>query len=66
MNFNHQLFLAALGLACIMEALPWILCPRRMMDSIRKMAELSDDSLRFSGLILLIGGTVLCLIAKNL
>lgn len=66
MNFNYQLFLAALGLACVLEALPWIICPRSMMESMRRMAELSNEQLRIAGIVLLIAGSLLCLLAKNL
>jgi uncharacterized protein YjeT (DUF2065 family) len=60
MKFNLFLFLAALGVACIMEALPWILSPQRMRATLQELFKLSDERLRMGGIFMLALGLLIC------
>jgi len=66
MNFDISLFLIALGLAAVLEALPWLLSPERMRDAMMKLAELSPEQLRIGGFVLLAAGLLLCAAGKAL
>ena len=63
MRFQASLFLAALGLACVLESLPWLLGPGRMREALRQLLELPPEKLRVGGFILL--GTGLVLVALS-
>ncbi|MBF0421952.1 MAG: DUF2065 domain-containing protein [Magnetococcales bacterium] len=49
-------FITALGLMMILEGMPYFLAPDRMRRWIMKIAELSERSLRQTGLILMLLG----------
>ena len=66
MNFNLSLFLAALGIACVLEALPWLVSPQRMREALDRLAELTDDQLRIGGVIMLILGLLICALGRFL
>lgn len=60
MNFNLSLFLAAFGLACVLEALPWILSPRKTREMLIELLSLPEETLRRGGLFLLVLGVAVC------
>ena len=60
MNFNFSLFLTALGLACVLEALPWLLSPGKARSTFLELLSLPEETLRKGGLILLILGVLVC------
>ena len=60
MNFNLSLFLAALGLACVLEALPWLVSPRKTRETLLEMLSLPEETLRKGGLFLMILGVAVC------
>lgn len=60
MNFNVSLFLAALGLACVLEALPWLISPRNTREMLVKLLSVSDETLRGGGIFLLALGLAFC------
>lgn len=64
MHFQASLFLAALGLACVLESLPWLLAPDRMRDALRQLLELPPEKLRVWGLFLLGGGLGLAALSR--
>ncbi len=63
MRFQISLFVAALGLACVLESLPWLLGAERMREALRQLLELPPEQLRVGGLILL--GVGLSLVALS-
>ena len=65
MNFNLSLFLAALGLACVLEALPWLLSPRKTREMLIELLSLPDETLR-GGIVLLVLGVVICAAGRAL
>ena len=60
MNFNFSLFLAALGLACVLEALPWIVSPRKTLETLMELLSLPEETLRRGGLFLMVLGVAVC------
>ncbi len=50
MDFDIQLFLTAVGLAFILESLPWILFPSSMRNFLLSLATQSTGQLRMMGL----------------
>ncbi len=49
MDFNSELFLCAVGLAFIFEALPWILAPDAMRKYLLSLTQMPNASLRLMG-----------------
>ena len=43
MDFNFSLFFMALGLACCIEALPWLVAPRRFREMLHQLGELPSE-----------------------
>ncbi len=66
MNFNLSLFLAALGLACFLEALPWLVAPKKTREALIALLSLSEGRLRGGGIVLLAVGLLLCAAARLL
>lgn len=64
MQFNFPLFLMALGLACVLESLPWLLAPDRMRGALRQLLELPPETLRVWGLFLLGAGIILVVLSR--
>ena len=60
MNFNVSLFLTALGLACVLEALPWLISPRKTRETLMSLLSLPEDALRRGGILLLVLGVAVC------
>ncbi len=60
MNFNLSLFLAALGLACVLEALPWLISPRKTRETLLELLSLPEDALRKGGILLMVLGVAVC------
>lgn len=56
MEFNGRLFLSALGLAFILESLPYILFPERMREALLTLSEGGASGLRKMGLFALAAG----------
>ena len=66
MDFNFSLFLMALGLACCIEALLWLVSPNGMRDMALKLAEQPVDRLRLCGFLLLAFGLAVCALGRSL
>ena len=60
MNFNLSLFLSALGLACVLEALPWLISPRKTRETLLELLSLPEDALRKGGTLLMVLGVAVC------
>ena len=65
MNFNFSLFFCALGLAAVLEALPWILAPDAMRDAFLRLAELPARQGRAAGFVILALGLLLCAAGRS-
>ena len=64
MKFQFNMFLAALGLALVIEGLPYFLAPDAVKKMAVRMQELSSGSLRIIGLVSMIGGLVIVALAR--
>ncbi|WP_418764364.1 DUF2065 domain-containing protein [Mailhella sp.] len=66
MNFNLSLFLAALGLACVLEALPWLISPRKTRETLIELLSLPEETLRRGGIFLMVLGVAVCAVGRSL
>ncbi len=64
MNFQWNIFIAALGLALILEGLPYFLGPEAVKKLVGKVLELPPSSLRFFGLTGIIAGLALVALSR--
>lgn len=58
--------LLAIGLVLIVEGLVFALAPSRMDDLLRLIAQLPIETRRLIGLLALVGGTILVMLARML
>ena len=65
MNFDWNLLLCALGLALILEGMPYFLCSEKMPEFLRFLSERPPSLLRKLGLGAIIIGLVLVLLARR-
>ena len=56
--------LAAFGLMLVLEGVLPFLAPRVWRETFRKLLEMSDGQLRFMGLLSMLGGLCIVLIAR--
>ncbi len=61
---DWQLLLLALGLALIIEGLPYFLFPEGTLRTLRRLESLGPEAARFLGLAALIGGLVLLYVGR--
>jgi len=54
----------ALGLMLVLEGLLPLLVPQAWRETFKRMIELKDGQLRFTGLMSIVGGLVLILLSK--
>jgi uncharacterized protein YjeT (DUF2065 family) len=66
MNFQWNIFIAALGLALILEGLPYFLGPEAVKKFVGKVLELPPSKLRFFGLTGIIAGLTLVALSRFL
>jgi len=66
MTFQWKIFIAALGLALIMEGLPYFLGPEAVKSLVRKVLELPPAYLRAFGLTAIIAGLALVGLSRAL
>lgn len=66
MDFNYSLFFMALGLACCIEAMPWLISPARMRDMLLKLSEQPVERLRMGGFFMLALGLAVCAAGRSL
>ncbi len=66
MKFQLNLFLAALGLALVIEGLPYFLAPDTVKRMAERMQELPSGTLRLIGLLSMIGGLVVVALSRLL
>lgn len=66
MHFQWNIFIAALGLALILEGLPYFLGPDAVKGLISKIRELPSTVLRFLGLASIVSGLLLVALARIL
>jgi uncharacterized protein YjeT (DUF2065 family) len=62
MTFDWKLFLAALGLAFILEGLPYFLFAEKMPSMLRMLSERPPGALRFLGFSAILAGLTLLFI----
>ncbi len=65
MNFDLSLFFTALGLAFILESLPWILSPNSMRNFLLSLAGMPEGQLRIMGLVLMSLGLLLIWLVRG-
>jgi uncharacterized protein len=65
MEFDWRFFLAALGLAMLLESLPYFLFAERMPSLLRVMAAKSPGSLRVMALLVILIGVGLIYLARS-
>ncbi len=66
MKFQFNLFLAALGLALVIEGLPYFLAPDTVKRMAVRMQELPASTLRLIGLLSMVGGLVVVALSRLL
>ncbi len=66
MKFQWNIFIAALGLALILEGLPYFLGPEAVKKFVGKVLELQPSTLRFFGLTGIIAGLTLVALSRLL
>ena len=66
MKFQLNLFMAALGLALVIEGLPYFLAPNTVKRMAERMQELPSGTLRLIGLLSMIGGLVVVALSRLL
>jgi hypothetical protein len=66
MKFQWDLFIAALGLALIIESMPYFLGPDAVKKLVSRVLELPPSSLRFFGLAGIIAGLALVAFSRLL
>jgi len=66
MKFQLNLFLAALGLALVIEGLPYFLAPDTVKKMAVRMQELPASTLRLIGLLSMVGGLVVVALSRLL
>lgn len=64
MTIDWTLFFSAVGLAFVFEALPWLLAPDRMRETLLRIAQSPVDDLRKWGALLLGLGLVIVWAAR--
>jgi len=60
-----KLFLSALGLALILEGIPYFLSPERVKELAQLLPGLPNSSLRFFGLSVMLAGLVLLFLSRR-
>ena len=60
-----SLILAALGIAMVMEGLPYFITPSGTRKYIRQLAELGNPALRLLGFLMMAGGLLVAWLALN-
>ena len=66
MKFQINIFIAALGLALIIESLPYFLGPESVKKLVSKVLELPPRMLRFFGLAGIVAGLTLVALSRML
>lgn len=65
MHFDWKLFLTALGLAFILEGLPYFLAAEKMPDVLRALAERRPGELRSLGLTAILVGLAVLFVLRG-
>ncbi len=65
MQFDWKLFLTALGLAFILEGLPYFLAAEKMPEVLRALAERRPGELRGLGLTAMLAGLLLLFVLRS-
>ena len=66
MNFQWEILIAALGLAIILEGLPWFLGPEAYKKALAVVQDLPSSYLRIFGLTAIIAGLALVALSRTL
>ena len=66
MYFNFSLFFMALGLACCIEAMPWLISPERMRKVLLDLSALPAERMRMGAFVMLALGLLLCAAGRSL
>ena len=64
MKFQYNIFLAALGLAFILEGLPYFLAPGAVKRMLVRMLDVEPSVLRMIGFASIAGGLILVAMAR--
>ena len=64
MNSNLSFFLAALGLACVLESLPWLIAPKAVQEILEHIRQTDHRKVRSWGFGLLAAGVFLVWLAR--
>lgn len=64
MQFDWKIFLIGLGLAFILEGLPYFLAAEKMPDVLRNLAERTPKELRVLGMTAMLAGLLLLLVLR--
>ncbi len=62
-NFNFTLFFTAFGLACFLEALPYLLAPKKVREALSFLLEQDDEVIRMYGICVLLFGLLIMWLA---
>ena len=65
MHFDISLFLYALGLSAVLEALPWLISPDKMREAVMHLADLSPAQIRAVCLVMLGLGRLFCAAGRS-
>ena len=65
-KFQWDIFLAALGLAMIIEGLPYFIAPHAIKRTIGRIGEMPGRVLRIIGLLSIVGGLAFVAISRLL
>lgn len=65
MEFNWKLFISALGLACIIEGVPYFLFAEKMPRILREITEKGPGMLRSLGISAILFGIFLIYLARG-
>jgi uncharacterized protein YjeT (DUF2065 family) len=60
-----ELFLSALGLAMIMEGLPYFIAPRHVKEFAKRLPELSSGTIRSLGMAIVAAGLLVIYLARH-
>ncbi len=60
-----ELFLSALGLAMILEGLPYFIAPRQVQEFAKRLPELSGNTIRSLGMAIVAAGLLVIYLARH-
>lgn len=61
-----ELFLSALGLAMVLEGIPYFVFPNQVKDLAKRLPELSNTAIRTFGFVVLAAGLLVVYLGRHL